>query len=849
MIPKRLEINNFLPYRLPDPLHFDGIHLACLTGANGAGKSSLLDAMTWALWGKARTNRDDDLIHQGQTNMSVLLEFEQEGIVYEVRRQRERGKQGRPLLALFSKQADGNRTNLSASSIRATQGVINDILRLDYETFVHSAFLQQGRADAFTTKRPAERKRILSDILGLARWRTYEERAKEAVRRYKDQITAYDALIRAADDEIAQEPQRKRDKAAAEAAFEEAQRELKTAEARKQELAHAEPDLKHARATQNDTQRRLKNHESDLEAVEKDITARQSRIAAYEQVYAQSEQIEAGYQALQAAREQDSSLGEKLSQMSEIDQQISALQAELESARSSLEREQHGYQTQIQELSRAVSGGDAEAYEAVQGEIATLESLDAERNRLLDHISALKEEAASILAQQDILKDEGQTLNDRIAQLENVDDAICPLCGQPLNETHYQNLMADIEEQRDARRIKYRWTISRTNEIQREIKQGQDDLERMVADLKQLPKLQSQAGALKKQLDDAREAQSRLDEVQASLTAVEAALEQADYGHEIRAQLGEAQQARAAIGYNREAHQQIRTQMESYRAYEAQYTQLAIAQNALPAEREAVTNAQARRERLLEAIEQERTANVDLSAQIEQLKVLVAEYQRRSDEVLALRTRENTAREKLSAANQHLHAIQTARERKKAHEKERATAKQEQLKYDELCQAFGKNGVPAMIIETAIPELEMIANQLLTRMTDGRMHMRLTTQREKISGGVAETLDIEIADELGTRNYEMYSGGEAFRINFAIRVALSKMLARRAGAHLRTLFVDEGFGTQDDDGRNKLIEAITAIQEDFDMILVITHIDDLRDSFPVHIVVEKGRDGSRIDVR
>ena len=129
------------------------------------------------------------------------------------------------------------------------------------------------------------------------------------------------------------------------------------------------------------------------------------------------------------------------------------------------------------------------------------------------------------------------------------------------------------------------------------------------------------------------------------------------------------------------------------------------------------------------------------------------------------------------------------------------------------------------------------------------MAVTFSTQREKVTGGTMETLDIGIADELGTRNYEMYSGGEAFRINFAIRVALSKMLARRAGAHLETLFVDEGFGTQDADGRARLVEAINVIKDDFALILVITHIDELKDAFPVHINVEKTPTGSVVDVR
>ncbi|MFN8563202.1 MAG: SbcC/MukB-like Walker B domain-containing protein [Anaerolineae bacterium] len=224
------------------------------------------------------------------------------------------------------------------------------------------------------------------------------------------------------------------------------------------------------------------------------------------------------------------------------------------------------------------------------------------------------------------------------------------------------------------------------------------------------------------------------------------------------------------------------------------------------------------------------------------------EEQARREEVNRQRIAERAAFRKLADVQQALKAIEDGRIRKAELEARLAQRRVDRALYDELKLAFGKNGIPAMIIETAIPELEAGANRLLNRMTDGRMSLMLTTQREKITGGVAETLDIQIAD-VGTRAYEMFSGGEAFRINFALRVALSQMLARRAGAQLRTLFLDEGFGTQDEEGRNKLVEAITAIQDDFDLILVITHIEDLRDSFPVHVLIEKMEDGSRISVR
>jgi exonuclease SbcC len=153
-----------------------------------------------------------------------------------------------------------------------------------------------------------------------------------------------------------------------------------------------------------------------------------------------------------------------------------------------------------------------------------------------------------------------------------------------------------------------------------------------------------------------------------------------------------------------------------------------------------------------------------------------------------------------------------------------------------------------MIIEATIPEIEEEANRLLARMTDGRLHVRLMSQRETLKGKTVETLDIEVADELGPRSYDLFSGGEAFRINFAIRVALSKLLARRAGARLQTLIVDEGFGTQDAQGRERLVEAIGSIQEDFERILVVTHIEELKDSFPVRIDVFKTPQGSQIAI-
>ena len=179
----------------------------------------------------------------------------------------------------------------------------------------------------------------------------------------------------------------------------------------------------------------------------------------------------------------------------------------------------------------------------------------------------------------------------------------------------------------------------------------------------------------------------------------------------------------------------------------------------------------------------------------------------------------------------------------------REFVKEEKI-YQELAEAFSKKGIQALLIEQALPEIQIEANRLLAKMTDNRMSLTLESQREKKSkkGDTIETLDIKIADELGTRNYEMYSGGEAFQIDLALRIALSRLLVKRAGASLPILIIDEGFGTQDSSGRERVVEAINSIQDDFEKIVVITHLDELKDRFPVLINVTKTANGSMISV-
>jgi exonuclease SbcC len=237
-----------------------------------------------------------------------------------------------------------------------------------------------------------------------------------------------------------------------------------------------------------------------------------------------------------------------------------------------------------------------------------------------------------------------------------------------------------------------------------------------------------------------------------------------------------------------------------------------------------------------------------LAAELESWPQLAQGLKQAESSYLEALEQQKMAQETLWGVQAKLEHLSEMELRKKEKARQLAETSREASVYGDLAKAFGKGGIQAMLIESALPEVEDEANRLLARMTDNRMHVKIETQRATKKGDTVETLDINIGDEMGTRSYEMFSGGEAFRINFALRIALSKILARRAGAPLRTLIIDEGFGTQDATGIERMREAITSIEDDFDKILVITHIEELRDAFPTRIEVVKTADGSTIQV-
>lgn len=846
MIPQHLSLTNFMCYRQAE-LDFAGIHVACLAGENGAGKSALLDGITWALWGKSRARRDDELIHQGEDEMAVEFTFGLGEQTYRVLRRRKAGKRGSTLLDFQLRDGDSYRS-LAESGVRATQAKIERILRLDYETFINSAFLRQGRADEFTVKTAAERKRVLGDILGLDRWTIYEERAKERLRTIQAEAERIELRLREIESELAHRSEYETALDSAQKAIEELGAALQEAQTAYQQIETARTEFRHAEAQIDEIGGRVARAERELAALADEQSARRKRLAEQEGLLAQADEVEAGHAAYQQAVEREQTLGTKLRQSVELNESRVALEAQLAEARHRLETRREVAAQRVAELESRLPG-DAilPQYEETQAQLAHLAQLAESREAARDDRARIAEEQAELRTRNESLKAEMNALKGKIELLERA-EAECPLCEQPLTGEHRLELQAQLQTRGQAMGDAYRANQATTRELTGRARALEAQIAESDRLLRDTQALQRRAAALAERLERGEQAAEALESAQAKLTEAEQRLAARDYGAEARVELAQVLAQAKELGYDAAAHETARQAVVAGQVFAGRQARLSAARTSVKEERETLARLAKNEQRTRKQMEAEQARRSELEQKAGELEEQLKKAPAVDAELQRVRGEEAAARQRLGAAQQRLEACKALERQQADKQKRRDELATAQSIYDELRTAFSVKGVPAMIIEAAVPEIEAEANRLLARMTGGCMHLRFDTQRETQAGETRETLEIKIADELGTRPYENYSGGEQFRVNFAIRVALSKLLARRAGAQLQTLVIDEGFGTQDARGRERLIEAINAIRDDFALILVVTHIDELKDAFPARIEVIKRPSGSTVAV-
>ncbi len=1005
MIPLQIKLKNFLSYR-EVALDFRGLHTACVCGANGAGKSSLLEAITWVVWGKTRAATEDDVINHGAKSVRVDFEFDCNQQTYRIIRSRSRGRSGSLEFQVATEA--GNFRSLTAKGLKATQKEIVACLKLDYDTFINSSYLRQGRADEFMLRRPSDRKQILADLLKLDRYEELASKAKDATKEYKGKVEQLEQSIAPQKAEMAKKP--------------EFADELKqVTKERKQAQKDQDRDRKqleqfqaieHQRKTweQQYTWQQTQHQQllQECDRLNKDLIQIKEQQKQLQELLNQELVITQNYQQLVAWQKEEQNLAIKFTEYQNLQQQQQQLEQQLLRQKNELNLEIKQTQTRLenidqqeQEIQNILTDADdiAKALEKLDRSRRQLKELDKlqqyispllqRRNDLQTEIAKEKANLTAKLDQIQIsvhrleteiarvpqMRDAKLTVDVRIGQLDKrknyqkqleekgierrnfqerlqenqrshekawqelqqklemlaVPDAVCPLCEQDLSGPHRDRVVSKTKQQQEDTQRQI-WRIRDQLAVcEKELQVMRNEYREVSQQLSEYNSLRQKLGHLEAQLEATEDTYEKLEQIETEKRNLEQSLADDNYAQEFQIHLqqleqelkvlqydeqthalirgevdrwrwAEIKQAKledakkrqaklsfqkpqliadiarlenaiaklsidsetqqkiervsaeiANLGYEQSHHQQILESLRQSQDYQLQYQQLQQAQQQYPqleTRKEELRNLLQLRQKDCANSQQQLDSYVAQQAQIKdcraEITTLEQQIQGRREQLDQLISRSGSLSESLAQIDKLVAQNQATQEQLK-------TSARKQKIYHELAQAFGKNGIQSLTIENILPQLEAETNHILARLTGNQFHVQFLTQKatkgtSKKKTKLIDTLDILIADAQGTRAYETYSGGEAFRINFSIRLALAKLLAQRSGTSLQMLIIDEGFGTQDTEGCNRLIAAINAIAPDFACILAVTHMPQFKEAFQTRIEVFKSDQGSCLKI-
>jgi exonuclease SbcC len=901
MIPIKIQIKNFLSYGNDlQTVDFSPYHLLCLSGKNGHGKSALLDAITWAVWGQARktsntAKADHGLLRLGQTHMLVILDFECNNAHYRIRREFAL-TYGKPYAAIdfgIVDEASNTIAPLTEKTIRGTQQKIEDTLHLSYDAFINSAFLRQGQANEFSKKSAKDRKEILANILGLQRYENMRKLANEQSRQaaiQKQQLLAVqeNSARELEKTELINQQLIETDKRIELHAQEEAQ------------ISHALTVLQKERDTliqQQEAKNRIIKDIADLtHSREAARTELRTLIKEWRTIHAQQlnsespESLKKEHLALtQTLQVHQETLAKKLEKKdlylkekehsTHITHSLKAKQQELIHAATlqlqqlrmmhAQQEQQHtSLQKTEQNLQKSIFDAQLEINLRTQ-EIADFptELLAAQEKQFEKRRTHYQQ----WIAQANLLKNELDQLQQKKLFAHSEDDtSACPLCEQNLSAARKKFLKTKLSKEEQ-------FLFNRYNRLSKLIRELKPILVTQHEHVHALKNAQTKTHIALHQKTDA---EKKLALLHAELTTCTAS--SAECLQQIELSFKKITEQENACKTLQETIEQQITQDPTYikqqnilKDIEQQYTSITydaqthkqeaqrlqeIAQKLLAYETlQHELRMQQERQRIIHA---SCIMLKKMNAHLITLHKQLHDFDTLEEQIKNHAIKERAVKERRDAANKLKETLLHEKGQYTQHLSMLAKIKNEHAKYalkikeltetvedyQTIATALGKNGIQALLIEDAIPEIEHEANDLLGKLTDNQAHISIESLRDLKSGGTAETLDIKISDAAGIRPYELFSGGEAFRIDFALRIAISKLLARRAGTSLQTLIIDEGFGSQDDDGLSYIMDALYKIQDDFKKVIIVSHLPRLKDQFPVHFCVQKGPGGSTVHI-
>ena len=755
-----------------------GPGLTGIIGPNGAGKTTILEAIAWALYGNQAVRGNRDSIRSLTAGARATVEVE---LDFELGAHRYRVKRGLNTAEVY---LDGDETPI-ANSITAVTDLLQRRLGMSLSEFFHTYFTGQKELSVMAALTPSKRGQFLSRVLGYEKLRIAQDLTRERRNRVK-------------------------------AAIEGMQRGLPDPEAVLRSLAEASSRKEEAEAKAQQAAHRGAVRQREMMAIE----------PRWEMAQKQREQSAQLLTQITVAEEKEAALHRDAQRIAREIDGISAAHEQLDSLRLTVEPlfalnvELQALNTLYREEGRRKTLLEAEL--ALREEIARLE----ERHAKIERAPALEEEAtlelekkrAELEDTQGLLEarrtewvrdrqeaaTKREALRQQYAELKQQRDRVvslgedgeCPTCSRALGGSLH-TVVEHLDELIETVNVDGNYYRARV-----------EQLEVMPEDVRTLDEkrraLMQEVGTLERRLAKVQLAVQELGTIVREIAAKQQ--RQVQMKRDI---------SRIPPGFDPMRHAEVVAEVERLTPIEAEAARFQAMLEREPEVRLEQTRIAQEIMRVQSTLGTLRTRRAQVSFAEKEFNELRVEYDRVRLELQESKVAAARAQEQVASATRALAAAQQTVEDLKRKQEELDVMQADRRMHDELDRAF--SDLRTDLNYQLRPELSELASAFLSELTDARY------------------TELELDDQYNIVILEdgipkpVISGGEEDLANLVLRLAISQMIAERAGQSFSLLILDEVFGSLDEARRFNVVELLRGLQDRFEQVILITHIEPVRE--------------------
>ena len=778
----RLHLQNFRQHA-DTVVPFD-IGLTGIIGENGSGKTTILEAIAWALYGNSATRGTRDSIRfiraAPRSPVRVELDFDLAGHRYRIVRTLTNAE-------LF---LDGAGSPI-ANTITGVNELLQRRLGMSRSEFFNTYFTGQKELNVMAAMGPSERAQFLSRVLGYEKLRG----AQQLVRDRRRLISAESAGLRAGmpdPDAVARQ-------------LADAEHRLATA---RQAAATAESARREREAVLADLTPRWERAQQLRDSLQELLA--ELRVAEMEELglTREAERVRRGLTSVAAARTELETLALELEPLGELADEFQRYErlAREEGRRQTLAETERAL---AEELTRLKERRTRVFNAPIMEEEATI-ALEAKRKELEESLGRLEARRTEWVRDRQEAETKRDSLRRQYAELKTQRDRIvdlgeegtCPVCTRPLDQ-HYRGVLEHFDEQLETIAVDGRFYNTRL-----------DQLEEMPDEVKQLDEarraMTAEVGALERRLAKVQAAVQELAQLGKDITTKE---QRYDAVHRDLAAI--------PAGYDGARHAALRRDVERLAPLNERATRLSAAidrEPLLAAEQHRVTEALGTLTARLTSLRERRKA-VEFSEA--DYLTLRAAYEAAAAAANAAQVAAASAQGDAIAARSALESAERSRKELERVQGVLDSLHRDRRLHDELDRAY--SDLRTDLNFQLRPELSELASAFLQDLSDGRYS------------------ELELDDSYNVVVLEdgvpkpVISGGEEDMANLVLRLAISQMIAERAGQQFSLLVLDEVFGSLDESRRHNVVELLRRLQDRFEQVILISHIESVREGLD-HII-------------